>query len=215
MSPDEAFDQIGAVRRAITSREHEGQPARVLTAEQTYPTGVDDVWDALTNPERIPRWFMPVEGDLTVGGRYQLVGNAGGTIERCEPPTALAITWEYGEEVSWVEVDLADRDGSTTLVLSHIAHVDEGRWKEYGPGAVGVGWDLALMGLYTHLGSGVGVDPASAEAWGASDEGRTYITRSSAAWADASIGAGTDPDEARAAADRTTAFYTGQPVPEA
>ena len=31
---------------------------------------IDDVWDACTNPERIPRWFLPVSGDLRLGGRY-------------------------------------------------------------------------------------------------------------------------------------------------
>ena len=47
------------------------------------------LWDACTNAERIPRWFLPVSGDLRLGGRYQLEGNAGGTIERCDPPRSL------------------------------------------------------------------------------------------------------------------------------
>ena len=92
MPLDNVFDQLGAVRRDVTSRDHQGRPARVLTIEQSYPTTPDDVWDAVTNPARLPRWFMPVEGDLKVGGHYQLVGNAGGTIERCEPP-ALPTSW--------------------------------------------------------------------------------------------------------------------------
>ena len=217
MTLNDALDQIGAVRRAISSRDHQGRPARVLTAEQTYPTGREDVWDALTNPERIPRWFLPVEGDLRVGGRYQLVGNAGGVVERCDPPEALAVTWEYGGEVTWVEVDLAeDEDGETTLVLRHIAEVDESRWAEFGPGAVGVGWDLSLLGLATHLTSGgKPVDPEAVAAWSAGEEGRAFMSRSSDDWCEASIADGTDPDEARAAAERTTAFYTGQPAPEA
>jgi hypothetical protein len=36
-------------------------------------------------------------------------------------------------------------------------------------------------------------------------------TGCSAAWAEAAIADGDDPDAARAAAARTTAFYTGQP----
>ena len=35
------------------------------------------------------------------------------------------------------------------------------------------------------------------------------------AWYEASVAFGTDPAEARAAADRTTAFYTGMPEPGA
>jgi hypothetical protein len=62
----------------------------VLTVSQTYEGTLDDLWDACTNPKRIPRWFLPVSGDLRVGGRYQLEGNASGTIERCDPPNSFA-----------------------------------------------------------------------------------------------------------------------------
>ena len=36
--------------------------------------------DALTDPERIGRWFLPISGDFRLGGRYQFEGNAGGKI---------------------------------------------------------------------------------------------------------------------------------------
>jgi hypothetical protein len=103
-------------------------------------------------------------------------------------------------------------NGRTRLELEHTAHVNDERWVQYGPGAVGVGWDLALMGLTGHVESAKTVDPSEAEAWSASDEGRRFITLSSQAWGEASIAAGTEPGMARAAADRTTAFYTGTPV---
>jgi hypothetical protein len=48
--------------------------------------------------------------------------------------------------------------------------------------------------------------------WSASDEGRRFLTSSSDAWCEASVAAGADRTEARAAADRTTAFYTGTPA---
>jgi uncharacterized protein YndB with AHSA1/START domain len=50
-----------------------------VTITQVYAAPVEDVWDACTNPARIPRWFLPVSGELRLGGRYQLEGNAGGT----------------------------------------------------------------------------------------------------------------------------------------
>jgi hypothetical protein len=78
-----------------------------------------------------------------------------------------------------------------------------------GPGAVGVGWDLALMGLRLHLATGVANDPAESAAWMCSPEGVEFVTRSSRGWADASIATGTDATEARSAEERTTAFYTG------
>lgn len=201
---------IGAVTRAVGRREYEGREARVVTATRVYDTDIDDAWDALTNPERLPRWFLPVSGDLQLGGRYQLEGNAGGTITACEPPRRLALTWEFGGGTSWVEVHLSPAPGDATrLELSHIAHVDD-HWDKFGPGAVGVGWDLALMGLAAHLASGAAVDPAEAAAWTASDEGKDFIRRSSDDWGRASIADGTDAALAEASAARTTAFYTGE-----
>ena len=202
---------ISATRRTVGSRTLEAGEARTSTISRTYDAGVEDLWDACTNPERIPRWFLPISGDLRLGGRYQLEGNAGGIIERCDPPHAFAATWEYGGEVTWIEVRLVPEDDARTrLELDHVARVDDERWAEYGPGATGVGWDLGLIGLGLHLaGGGRTVDPQEVAAWSASDEGREFITRSSEAWRDASIAAGTDPDAAEAAAARTTAAYTG------
>jgi len=93
---------IGAVTREVTGREHDGRPARVVRASRTYDTTMDDVWDAITNAERIPRWFLPVSGDLRLGGRYQLRGNASGEITGCNPPRYLSLTWEFGGEVSFL-----------------------------------------------------------------------------------------------------------------
>ncbi len=204
--------QISAVRRSLGARVLEQGEARVLTISQTYRESIEDVWDAVTNPERIPRWFAPISGDLTLGGRFQVEGNAGGTIERCEPPTGFAATWEFGGEVSWIEVRLsADPAGGTRFELEHVAHVDDERWAEYGPGAVGIGWDLSLLGLARHLDSGEGI-AGKGMAWMMSDEGRAYMAHCSEAWFDANLAAGTDPAAARAAADRCLAAYTGPPA---
>ena len=126
----------------------------MVVAERTYNAATEDVWDALTNAERIPRWFLPVSGDLRLGGHYQLEENAGGTITACEPPRQLAVTWEFGGEVTWVEVRLTASGDDTTLRLEHIALVDDERWNEFGPGAVGIGWDLTLTALAEHLTTG-------------------------------------------------------------
>jgi uncharacterized protein YndB with AHSA1/START domain len=207
----EVTHQISAVRRQIGSRVLEAGAARVLTISQSYSTTPEDLWDACTVAERIARWFLPVTGDLTVGGRYQIQGNAGGTIERCDPPKSFGATWEFGGEISWIEVSLIpEADGSTTLKLVHIAHVDDERWAEFGPGAVGIGWDLTFMGLATHLSEGgAAVDPQEAAAWPASDDGKTFMTLSGDLWREASVAAGTDEESAQAAANRCLAIYTG------
>ena len=85
---------LGAVTRTVAALERDGKPARAVTLSRTYATSIDDLWDAVTNPERLPRWFAPVEGDLKPGGRYQVVGNAGGTIPACQAPRLFDLTWE-------------------------------------------------------------------------------------------------------------------------
>jgi uncharacterized protein YndB with AHSA1/START domain len=211
LMPLELNRYIGAVTRTVENRLRDGRPARVVVAERTYDTTVDDLWDALTTAERIPRWFLPVSGDLRLGGRYQLKGNAGGTITRCEPPRVVGLTWEMGGDISWVEVMLEPtRDGQAHLRLEHVAHVTDDRWDEYGPGAVGVGWDMALAGLGTHLATRAAVDSREAMAWLSSDDGKAFMRESSDGWCRASIDAGTDSAAASAAAARTTAAYTGE-----
>jgi len=210
---------VNDARRTIGTRTLEAGDATVATISRVYPTTVEDLWNACTDPDRLPRWFLPVTGELAVGGKYQLQGNASGTVERCDAPHSFAATWEFGGEVSWIEVTLTPEGSpdhpAARLTLEHIAHVDDERWEQYGPGAVGVGWDLALSsGLARHIATGESVDPAAAEAWSTSPEGIAFIAAASEAWGEASIAHGTPADAARAATARTTAFYTGQAAPE-
>src|SRR5262245_38711117 len=184
-----------------------------VVVRRTYDTDPADLWNALTDPERIPRWFLPVSGDLRLGGRFQLDGNAGGEILACDPPTHLRISWEMGDAVTWVTVTLEPTaDGSqTTLELRHSAPGEDEHWAEFGPGAVGVGWDLALhSGLTRHLETSAAVDPAQAASWAASDDGKAFGTDAARAWGDAHAAAGADPATAAEAADRTRAAYTGE-----
>jgi uncharacterized protein YndB with AHSA1/START domain len=210
----DVIHEINAARRQVGSKMLEAGQARTVTVARSFDAELEDVWDACTNPERIKRWFLPISGDLREGGRYQLEGQAGGTVQRCSAPHGFAATWEYGGEVSWIELRLtSEASGRTRFELEHTAHVDDQRWAEFGPGAVGVGWDLALLGLVGHLGFVVAPSPSEGAAWAASEEGKQYITLSSQAWREASVAAATEPEQARAAAERTTAFYTGAPVP--
>jgi len=182
--------QIGAVTREVQGGERDGKPVRVVIAGRSYDTTVG--------------------GDLKLGGRYQFQGNAGGTITACEPPRRLSVTWEFAGQVSWVNVSLAPEGEGARLELEHIVPVD-GHWAQFGPGAVGVGWELALaVGLARHLASGgAAVDPAEAAAWSASEEGKAFAAQSAAAWGRAHAAFGDEPDAANAAAERTAKFYTG------
>jgi uncharacterized protein YndB with AHSA1/START domain len=201
----------GLVVREVRSGVRGGVSTRIVVARRTYPTRQADLWDAVTSAERIPRWFLPITGDLRVGGRYQLQGNAGGTVERCAEPESFAVTWEFGGMVSWLEVTLRPDGSGTTLELAHEAPVDPDMWGQFGPGAVGVGWDLALLGLAMHVESGAPVDPDVAATFTTTPDGIELVRHSAAGWADAAIADGDDPRPAREAAERTVAFYTIPP----
>jgi uncharacterized protein YndB with AHSA1/START domain len=202
--------EIEAVQRELGEGRVPAGEGRAVRLRRTYEAPIEEVWDAVTNPERIGRWFLPVSGDFRVGGRYQLEGNAGGTILECQRPDRLKVTWVYGEDpgeadVSEVEVRLASVDGAQTrLELDHTAVVPAEFWAQFGPGAVGVGWDGALLGLTLHLHGGSVEDPV---AWQLSAEGREFNTRSSQAWGEASRAAGLDPELVESMVANTTEFY--------
>ncbi|MYE80705.1 MAG: SRPBCC family protein [Gammaproteobacteria bacterium] len=203
--------QLAAVERSVSSLERDGQPARAVTLARSYATTVEDLWDAVTTPDRIARWFLPVSGNLELGGRYQFEGNAGGTITHCERPSLLALTWEFGGDVSWVDLRLAeDGAGRARLALTHTALLSD-HWTEFGPGAVGVGWEMGLLGMELHL-TRPNEPKIDEQTFHLTPEGKALHIGSSEAWGEAAIASGADPEAARAAARRTTAFYTGEPV---
>ncbi|MGA5302615.1 SRPBCC family protein [Nucisporomicrobium flavum] len=203
--------QVSDVRRWVGNRTLEAGEARVLTLSQVHDTDQDDLWEAVTTAERIQRWFLPISGELREGGTYQFQGNAGGTVSRCDKPNGFSATWEFGGQVSWVEVRLtSEGDGRTRLELEHVAHVADEFWDQYGPGATGVGWDGGFLGLANYLTDpAAALDPEAAMAWALSPEGKEFNRLSADSWAEAAIAAGNDPEQARASADRTYAFYTG------
>jgi uncharacterized protein YndB with AHSA1/START domain len=205
--------EINAVHRAVGAQTVEAGEQRTVTLTRTYDAPVEDVWDACTNPERIPRWFLPVSGELRVGGRYQLEGNAGGTITACDAPHRFEATWEFDGNVTWIAVELSAVEGDderTRFSLAHTAIVND-HWEQFGPGAVGVGWDLGLMGLTLHLASGgEPVDSEAVFAWQASPDGLRFMTMSSDGWRDAHAASdAVTAEEAKAQADRTLAAYSG------
>jgi uncharacterized protein YndB with AHSA1/START domain len=203
---------LGAVTRSVRNFEKDGKPAAAVTLTRLYDTDAEDLWDALTNAKRIPRWFLPVEGELKLGGKYQLKGNAGGTITACTPPAHFAATWEFGGGVSWIDVKVTADRGKARMTLEHTAIIED-HWNQFGPGAVGIGWDLAVMGLAQHLATGVSPDHEAAEAWMGSPNGKAFMSESGEFWRAAHVASGVDPVTARERSDRTIAFYRGEPPP--
>ncbi len=214
--------QIAAVQRDVrTERAGEDDATRVQRLAQEYQAPIADVWEAVTTPDRIRRWFMPVSGNLRLGGTYQLEGNAGGEILECEPPQGTSahyrVTWAYGGGPdTWLTVRLsAPGQSATRLELEHVARVVDvpaEMWDQYGPAATGIGWDSGLLGLALHLAAdGAAVNPEDAAAWMAGEEGRQFARGSADAWAAAHVADGADADAAAEAATATVALYTQPP----
>jgi hypothetical protein len=119
------------------------------------------------------------------------------------------VTWEFGGDVTWLEVRLALDGAGARLTLEHTARPGP-HWEQFGPGAVGIGWDLTLYGLALHVAAGPTARPAQAEPeWQASDEAKAFMALSNEQWCAADIRAGTPDTTARAAAQRTIDAYTG------
>lgn len=204
---NDLIEELRRVHRSVDERRGE-ELEHVVELRRSYDAGVQDVWDACTDPERIPGWFLPVSGELQRGGRFQLEGNAGGEIVECEPSRRLAVTWEFGGQSSLVTLELsAAGGGATELVLRH-ALPDDDHWARFGPGAVAIGWELSLHGLTAYLqGDPVpGPDQASAD-----PAAREFMRRSAAAWGEAHVAGGAPAAAAEESAARTAAAYAPEP----
>lgn len=182
----------------------------VQTISQSYPTSVDDLWEACTQPDRLKRWFAPVSGDLRLGGRYQVEGNASGEVVACQPPQSFTVTWEFGGDTSQLAVRIVPEGDRARLTLEHehTGAADSAFWAQFGPGATGVGWDLALLGLSLNLVAGQD-RPDDPAAFAQTAPAQRFIRTVSVSWGEASVLAGTPEEDATAAANRTTDFFLG------
>lgn len=211
MTMKDVLDELAAARRRMGTATLPAGEAYTMELRRRYHADLEDVWDALTSPERLGRWMRPVTGDLRLGGVFELEGAEHGEILRCEPPRLLRVSWMFGPGAdewpgtSEVEVRLSPgAAGETELELVHAAAVGEPMFPTYGPGAGGVGWDLHLLTLAGFLDDG---DVLDHEQFPASPAGREFIRGSAAAWGEAHLAGGGEPERVAAAVQATTAFY--------
>jgi uncharacterized protein YndB with AHSA1/START domain len=186
--------QIDTIHRGVSRHQTDDGEVVTVLLRRTYDASAEDVWDALTNPDRMRRWFMPVTGDFREGGNFQLEGNAGGEILRCEPPRMFRVT--FGSETSIVELRLQPDGESITLELEHTVPL---ALAQSGAGAlyVGPGWDGGFLALGLYLGGQVTDDPVAAAS---SPEAQEFSRQSVQAWTAAIESSGTASAEEIAAA---------------
>ena len=138
-----------------TIEQHDGRFDLVLTRQLAAP--VEDVWAAVTEPERLARWIGTWDGDPASGSvQFRMLFEGGSpaetmTIRACEPPHRLHLTSNVGAEVWLLDVDLTHVDGVTTLTLRQLDVT-----AEQAPD-VGPGWDYYLDRL---VDAETGADPA-------------------------------------------------------
>ena len=97
-----------------------------LTFRRLLPTGPADLWDAITAPQRLARWFgARATVRPGVGGLVELRWDDGeqwvrGEILAWEPPRLLEYRWTFpGEDESVVRFEIEPADGGALLSLVH------------------------------------------------------------------------------------------------
>lgn len=204
---------FGIELRVVKDAEHQGEQVRVVSGARTFDTEIEELWDAVTNAERIPLWFAPITGELRLGGRYQLKGNAGGEISRCDAPRALDVTWECNGNMSWVTLRLESVSDGVRLTLEHLMPKDKAsdeHWRKYGPGATGVGWEFGFLALGLYLDSGDPIDEHETNTWSMSPDGKSFINKCASEWGEAHIRAGETRAISESMAKATATFYCGE-----
>ena len=122
-----------------------------VTVEDLYDTGVDDLWSAVTEPDRLARWVATVEGDLRVGGTVRTKFTSGyegaGRIDVCDAPRRLVVTFLAGSpDETVMEANLAPVGDRTRLIIEErglpVAEV----------AGHGAGWQAHIEDLAAYLG---------------------------------------------------------------
>jgi uncharacterized protein YndB with AHSA1/START domain len=130
--------------------------ARSAMFRRTYDADIADVWDACTNPERLARWYQPVEGDLRLGGTFTQGEMGGGRIVACEAPRLLTLALGPGDpSPDQLELRLSEGpDGTTVLEVEHATTFDTheiGGQMYDAVYCMGGGYGPRLLSLELHL----------------------------------------------------------------
>lgn len=111
---------------------------------RTYDDSVEDVWSALTQPDRVARWLGTISGDPQTGtvdltmSEDESATPAPVTILECEPPTRLVVDAPSPDGVWRLSVALHEKDGGTCLVF--VQRLSE----PYDASSIGPGWHYYL-----------------------------------------------------------------------
>src|SRR4029453_4896418 len=96
----------------------------VLRIEDPFAIGIDDLWAAPPDPQRLTRWYGEVEGERRAGGGFRARLYASGwegtgRVEECEPPRRFLVVLKALDEPNEhsTEVTLTDDGGGQTMLV--------------------------------------------------------------------------------------------------
>ncbi|MEU3191849.1 SRPBCC family protein [Streptomyces sp. NPDC006992] len=134
--------------------ERDGEPAVQL--ERAIPAGVQEVWQALTEPGRMAAWFPSptVHMEPTVGGRVDFAGDPyaedqSGTVLEFDAPHRLSYTWGDDELL----FRLTRRGEGCVLTLTDVLEARSAAARN------AAGWDVCLDELVKLLSGGTPSGP--------------------------------------------------------
>jgi uncharacterized protein YndB with AHSA1/START domain len=122
----------------------------VVCMEDVFDTDIDDLWSALTDPQRLAHWIAQVEGDFRPGGEFRASFTSGwegpGRVDVCDPPRRLLVTLSQDEDDETViAAELTPDGGQTRLVVEERGlPLDEAADH-------GAGWQAHVEDLAAHL----------------------------------------------------------------
>ncbi len=152
----------------ITGRPETRDGVDHLVLTRTFEAGVEDVWAAVTEPDRLARWFGtwsgdPASGQVLVRWLFDGVGEEAYVIETCEPPRHLRVhnVSDDPGQVWVLDLRLREEGGSTVLDLAQVMN-DALPVSDVGPG-----WEWYLDRLEQSVRTGAVSDLV----WKDGDEG--------------------------------------------
>lgn len=184
MGSSETTHPVDLTERELGRRTIGAGDAHSAIMRRVYPAPIGEVWSAITDPERINRYFLPVSGDLREGGSFAIEMNAEGEVLQCEAPHLLRLSWSFeGSVPDEVEIRLKEVDGGTQLELEHASVRDvlvssDPRTGDWG---VGAGWEPPLKYLGKYLAGELPNKP-SLEWYEPSDEDAALSRDAGMAW---------------------------------
>ena len=143
------------------------------TFDRLYATDAADLWRAVTDPERLARWFAPVDGNLEPGGTFTIRfdDNAvpGCRVTSCDAPKAFAWEWPHATHTSLVTVAVEPAGEQARLRITH-THLSASSVAGYA-----AGWDVYVRRLGDEVARRPTADTWDAD-WGHAYEGYSALT---------------------------------------